>query len=138
MLTNSEGLPVIGEGGTPIILQEGMEDVRIGDNGSLLVTRGGAQAVEAQLDVVEAVRPRMLEAVGGNRFRIPDEVEAEGIMAEIAPQDQMMKSGALETSNVNMGTQITEMLMAQRAYQFNAKTISTSDQMMGLVNQLRS
>lgn len=80
----------------------------------------------------------MLEAVGDNRFRIPDGVNTQGIMEEVVPGESEVQSKTLETSNVDVSKQMTEMLMAQRAYQFNAKAISTGDQMMGLINQLRS
>lgn len=138
LLTNNEGNPVMGEDGSPITIDDGFDGLSITENGGISITRGEQQVVEAQIDVVEAIRPRILEATGENRFRIPDEVPANGIFADVAFNDQQMQSQTLEASNVDMSKELTDMLMAQRAYQFNAKSISTSDQMMGLVNQLRS
>jgi len=43
----------------------------------------------------------------------------------------------LEQSNVDFSKQITDMMMTQKSYQFNARTISMGDQMLGLINQLR-
>ncbi|SIS41306.1 flagellar hook-basal body protein [Salimicrobium flavidum] len=142
LLTTSEGHPVLGNDGEEILIEENFEGVDIREDGSFLVTRDGEQEVEAQLDVIEAVRPRMLEAVGGNRFRLPDTEElgfdADEILAFVAEEDRSMQSGTLEASNVDIGQQMTEMMTMQRAYQFNARSLSTSDEMMGLVNQLRS
>ncbi|TGB01637.1 flagellar hook-basal body protein [Halobacillus salinus] len=138
LLSDSNGNPVIGEGGEPIALDDGIDGIAITDQGGISVTRGEQQVIEAQIDVVEAVRPRILEATGENRFRIPDNIEVDGIFADVAFNDQQLQSQTLEASNVDMSKELTDMLMAQRAYQFNAKSISTSDQMMGLVNQLRS
>ncbi|RWZ59146.1 flagellar hook-basal body protein [Halobacillus fulvus] len=138
MLTNADGYPVLGEDGEPILLAENFDGLSIDTNGSILVTRGDEQAAEAQLDVIEAVRPRMLEPIGDNRFRLPEGIDDDGIFADVLATDQQLQSGTLEMSNVDLSKQMTDMLMAQRAYQFNAKSISTSDQMMGLVNQLRS
>ncbi|MFD2922956.1 flagellar hook-basal body protein [Halobacillus naozhouensis] len=137
LLTNADGLPVLGEDGQPIQLTDNMEGMEIREDGAILVTRNGNTAVEAQLGIVEAIRPRVLEAAGSNRFRLPaDEVLAgEGIIENV---DGQIQSGTLETSNVDISKQMTDMLMAQRAYQFNARSISTSDQMMGLISQLRS
>ncbi|WP_242057548.1 flagellar hook-basal body protein [Halobacillus yeomjeoni] len=138
MLTDSEGLPVLDEDGENILINEGFSDIHIQQDGAIVVTRGGDRSVEGQLGVLSAVRPRMLEAVGDNRFKIPDGIEQEGIIEGVPQADIQLQSKALESSNVDLSQQMTEMMMAQRAYQFNAKSISTGDQMMGLVNQLRS
>lgn len=138
VLTNADGLPVIGEDGEAIVLEDNFDDLTINPTGSITVTRGGQQAVEGQIAVVEAIRPRILEATGDNRFRIPVNIQAEGIIEDILPEDTQLQNQTLESSNVDVSKQMTDMLMAQRAYQFNAKSISTGDQMMGLVNQLRS
>lgn len=142
LLTTSEGHPVLGNDGEEILIEENFEDVSIQEDGSFLVTRDGEQEVEAQLDVIEAVRPRMLEAVGGNRFRLPDTeelgFEEDEILDFVADGDRSMQNQTLEASNVDTGRQMTEMMNMQRAYQFNARSLSTSDEMMGLVNQLRS
>src|SRR5699024_8576481 len=93
------------------------------------------------LEIVEAIRPRLLEATGQNYFRLADLEELGYDAADIiqipAEQGNLLKSGALEQSNVDMAKEMTDMLTAQRSYQFNARTISMGDQMMELVNQLR-
>ncbi|MCA1010878.1 flagellar hook-basal body protein [Halobacillus halophilus] len=138
MLTDSEGYPVIGDAGDPIVLENGFAELKINEKGSLVVTRDGQSSVEGQLGVVEAVRPRMLEAAGGNRFKVPSGMEGTGIIAEVSRNETRVQNQSLESSNVDISKQMTDMLNAQRAYQFNAKSISTGDQMMGLINQLRS
>ena len=45
--------------------------------------------------------------------------------------------GTLETSNVDMATEMTNLTQIQRAYQFNSKALTTSDQMMGIVTSLK-
>ena len=45
--------------------------------------------------------------------------------------------GALETSNVNVVSEITNLITAQRAYEMNSKVIESSDEMMRTVTQLR-
>ncbi|QHT48144.1 flagellar hook-basal body protein [Bacillus sp. SB49] len=138
MLTDTNGNPVAGEDGERIVLEDGFQSITLNADGSVVVRRNGAEETAGRLAVVDAVRPRMLEAVGGNRFRIPDGIAADGLVTAVQPGETVLKSGTLETSNVDVSKQMTDMLMAQRAYQFNAKSISTGDQMMGLVNQLRS
>jgi flagellar hook protein FlgE len=46
-------------------------------------------------------------------------------------------SGELEQSNVDMGTEFTNMIEAERGYQANASTITTADQMMQTVVQMK-
>lgn len=139
MLTTKDGDPVIGTNGQPIRFADGFQDIQIDDNGFINVRNGSNTATVGQLSVVEAVRPRLLEATGNNNFRLPDLAalgfnEAEIIQAVPAS----VKSGTLEMSNVNMGKELTDLITTQRAYQFNARTISMGDQMSGLINQLRS
>ncbi|WP_112182179.1 MULTISPECIES: flagellar hook-basal body protein [Paraliobacillus] len=139
-LTTSDGNSVIGENG-PIVIADGAEDVSISENGAIQVTRNGVVQNEAQLAIVEAIRPQFLESVGNNLFRLPDITDeayvADDIIQGVAFNDIELQSGALESSNVDLATQMTEMMQTQRAYQFNSRTISMSDQMSGLINQIR-
>lgn len=140
MLTTREGHPVLGMNG-PIMINEGFENINIDPNGQVIVRRGNQTEVAGQISVVEAIRPRLLEAVGENTFRLPDLEQLNFNFDEIIqPTDltgNVLKSRTLETSNVDMSQQMTDLIMAQRSYQFNARTISMSDQMQGLINQLR-
>ncbi len=48
-----------------------------------------------------------------------------------------IQQGFLETSNVNIVSQITDLITAQRAYEMNSKVIQTSDQMMTTLSQIQ-
>ena len=48
-----------------------------------------------------------------------------------------LQQGFLETSNVDAVSEITNMITAQRAYELNSKVISTADEMMATISQLR-
>jgi flagellar basal-body rod protein FlgG len=140
MLTNSDGNPVLGING-PIVIDEGFDDITLLPNGEIRVTRGATTEIAGRIAVVEAVRPHLLEATGENLFRLPNLAELGFNIAEIiqpvGQNEQILKSGTLEASNVDMSQEMSELIMTQRAYQFNARTISMSDQMLGLINQLR-
>ncbi|WZB77148.1 flagellar basal body rod C-terminal domain-containing protein [Achromobacter insuavis] len=45
--------------------------------------------------------------------------------------------GHLESSNVQLNEEIVNLMVAQRAYEANAKVVQASDDMLGLVNNLR-
>ncbi|SFE10299.1 flagellar basal-body rod protein FlgG [Lentibacillus persicus] len=140
MLATKDGHPVLGENG-PIIIEEGFDAITIDPDGQISVQRGNVNENAGNLAVTEAVRPQLLEASGDNTFRLPDLDELAFDFAEImqpaGQNSEILRSGALEQSNVDIGSQMTDLLNAQRSYQFNARTISMGDQMMGLVNQLR-
>lgn len=141
MLVTKDGHPVLGANG-PIVIEPGFDSIQIQDNGQIIVSRNGQTETAGSLSVVEITRPRILEAAGNNMFRLPDLAALGYAFGEIvqAPAniDGMLKSGALEQSNVDIAEQMSELILTQRSYQFNARTISTSDQMMGLINQLRT
>ncbi|WP_226581380.1 flagellar hook-basal body protein [Halobacillus litoralis] len=138
MLTDANGYPVAGEDGGNIEFEDDFNEITIRENGAVVVERGDQQVVEGRLNVIEATRPHLLSFVGENRFRIPNGSDPANLIEEVQAENVTMQSGTLEESNVDTAHQMTELMMAQRAYQFNAKSITTGDQMMGLVNQLRS
>jgi flagellar hook protein FlgE len=45
-------------------------------------------------------------------------------------------SGSLEQSNVELSEQLTDLIVAQRAYQANTRVISTSDELLEQLNNL--
>ena len=49
----------------------------------------------------------------------------------------ILRQGYLESSNVDIVRQITDLIQAQRAYEMNSKAIETADQMMSSANQIR-
>ena len=49
-----------------------------------------------------------------------------------------LMQGYTEASNVDPVTEITALIVAQRAYEMNSKVISTADNMLGVANQVKS
>lgn len=141
MLTTGDGNPVLGQNG-PITIPNGFDNIMINDGGQIIVERGNQQEVAGEIAVVQVNRPQVLESAGQNMFRLPDlnafNINFGDVIQPLGAQNNLVQSGMLEQSNVDIAEQMSDLLMAQRAYQFNASTISTSDQMLGLINQLRS
>ena len=78
-----------------------------------------------------------MEAIGDNLFL---ETPASGSPSVGTPGSTGfggIEQGALETSNVNVVAEITNLITAQRAYEMNSKVIQASDEMMSSVTQLR-
>jgi len=83
------------------------------------------------------VNPAGLEAIGDNLFL---ETDASSTPTTGTPgQDEFgaLRQSALEQSNVNVVAEITQLITAQRSYEMNSNVISTSDEMLQTVSQLR-
>lgn len=96
-----------------------------------------------RIQMVRPERPQYLQEIGDNLYAVPDGLDRNAIVKpSTQPQSEledgyMLRQGFLEQSNVTMADEMTELLMVQRAYQMSSRAISSSDTMMGLVNNLR-
>ncbi|MDP1629932.1 MAG: flagellar basal-body rod protein FlgG [Caulobacter sp.] len=115
-------------------------DVTISKSGQIQITKAGAPAPEiaGQLELATFVNETGLEAMGDNLFM---ESGASGPATTGTPGSvgvgQLMQ-GYLEASNVDAVTEITSLIVAQRAYEMNSKVISTADEMLQAANQVKS
>ncbi len=78
-----------------------------------------------------------LEAQGDNLFM---QTSASGNAVTGTPASPGFGSvmqGFIETSNVNVVSEITNLITAQRAYEMNSRVITTSDQMLSTLTNLR-
>ena len=146
MLVTSEGFPVLDENENPIIIDQGFKDIKISENGTVTVVPNDQNGLPQQfnLSVVEVQRPQLLESKGGNLLGLPNleelNIEQQDVLTFMIDDERAqikLQQGALEQSNVDLTVEMSELLNTQRSYQFNAKSISIADQMMGLVNGIR-
>jgi flagellar basal-body rod protein FlgG len=78
-----------------------------------------------------------MEAIGNNLFQ---QTAASGQPSDSTPGAVgygTILQGYLETSNVNVVSEITDLISAQRAYEMNSKVIQASDQMLQTTNQMK-
>ncbi|MGH1403519.1 MAG: flagellar basal-body rod protein FlgG [Alphaproteobacteria bacterium] len=113
--------------------------IDINAEGEVLITLTGATAPTnlGQIQMADFINPAGLEAIGNN-FHL--ETAASGSpLTGIANQEQFgpIEQGALESSNVDVVTEMTNLISAQRAYEMNSNVISTSDEMLQTMSQLR-
>ena len=90
-----------------------------------------------QVQLFTFMNPAGLEPVGNNRFL---ESESSGDAQQGTPGDEgfgTIQSGWIEQSNVDAISEMVNMIAAQRAYEFNSKSITTSDEMLQTVNGLK-
>jgi flagellar basal-body rod protein FlgG len=136
-LVTSDGNRVMGEDG-PITVPADNQKISIGQNGQVSVTLNNGTVVDSgKLALVDIVRPQLMLAVGQN-FQAPQGVPLNQLLQQVnAGSGNFVQQGALESSNVDISKEMTEMIQTQRSYQFNARSLTMADQMMGLVNGLR-
>jgi flagellar basal-body rod protein FlgG len=146
MLVTSDGNPVLDENNKPIVLPDGFKDITISNNGMLTaIAPDGRAMTSANLGITTILRPQLLQSAGDNVFTMPNlnalninEADAAVNMTGNLRAQIAVTQGALERSNVDLGTELTEMMVTARAYQLNARAISLSEQMLGLINGIRS
>ncbi|ELS5890213.1 flagellar hook protein FlgE [Campylobacter coli] len=112
--------------------------IRVDDKGNILgeFTNGKTFAV-AKIAMASVANNSGLEEIGGNLFKVTAN-SGNIVVGEAGTGGRgEMKTSALEMSNVDLSRSLTELIIIQRGYQANSKTISTSDQMLQTLIQLK-
>jgi flagellar hook protein FlgE len=107
-------------------------------NGVLTATYSNGQTKPAgQLELANFANPQGLEPIGGNGWRQTAASGSPVVGTPGAGSLGVLQAGALEESNVDLTSELVNMITAQRAYQANAQTIKTEDQIMQTIVNLR-
>ena len=113
-------------------------DIKIGENGVITARYSNGQTQAAGMIALADFRNvQGLSPIGGNNWV---ETSASGQAIQGQPGQGKFgatRSGALEESNVDLTAELVNMMTAQRAYQANAQTIKTQDQVMSTLVNLR-
>lgn len=122
-----------------IVIPQDAVDVTINASGEVLVKLDGQVNPQnvGQIQLSTFSNEAGLEAIGQNLFL---ETPASGAPVQGVPSTPGygdVLQGFLESSNVNIVSEITDLISAQRAYEMNSKVIKASDEMLGTVNQIR-
>lgn len=121
VLENGDGLPVIGQAG-PITVPLGTQ-ISFGSDGSVLASDpqapGDQPVVVGRIKLASPQGSALLKGID-TFLRVPD--------GGVLPDDPTasIQSGALESSNVNTATTLTEMIEAQRAFEQRSKIIASA------------
>ena len=113
--------------------------VTVDTTGQVIVKQDGQTqtSVKGQLKLATFPNDAGLEARGGNLFM---ETPASGQPTTQPPGQPgfgTVLQGYLETSNVNVVSEVTNLIGAQRAYEMNSKVIQASDEMLSTINQMK-
>ena len=115
-----------------------LTSINISNDGMVMASySNGVTRSEAQVALANFRNPQGLLAVGGNNW-VESFDSGPAVLGK--PGDGnfgALRSGALEDSNVDLTAELVNMMTAQRAYQANAQTIKTQDQVMSTLVNLR-
>ena len=139
--TSTGALPpvVTGTKAQPIRIPTNAKSMSVAQDGKVtFVDSTGVLRYAGQLVMVKFPNPGGLDKVGGNYYT--DSANSGKPFYSVATEQGMGKieSGFLEMSNVDLSEEFTEMIVAQRGFQANTRIITTSDEILQeLVNLKR-
>ncbi|MFW5716378.1 MAG: flagellar hook protein FlgE [Spirochaetota bacterium] len=126
-----------------IVRQDGyglgyLEDFRIDQSGVITgIYSNGTNRALGQLALASFVNPGGLEKSGENDYVVTINSGDPLVDAPGAAGKGSIIAGTLEMSNVDLAEQFTDMIVTQRGFQANSRTIQTSDQMLQEVLTLK-
>ncbi|MEB6112953.1 flagellar hook-basal body protein [Kurthia gibsonii] len=144
-LVNSDGYDVANSNGRSIRFDKDVSDITVTPDGTMNVTFADGSRENVELGIAQVSKPNLLKQDEDKYLRYSDDIAAqypnEGDIANlIVGNDRAqisVEGGALESSNVDLSKEMSELINTQRSYQMNARTITMADQMLGLINGMR-
>jgi len=140
-LTTADGYPVLNTDGEPIEFEGNfMPDKLVVDTMGQVgyMTDEGVEDLGMTMGIVQFRNAAGLDAIGGNYYKTTS-ASGEALFEvddEELEQSKIMQR-SLEASNVQVVDEMVKMIIAQRAYELSSKAIQTSDDMLGLANNLK-
>ncbi len=134
-LTNADGYQLSAR----VQISNDTEEILIEADGRVLAqVAGSSDLVEmGSLELARFVNPAGLTPQGDNLY-IPSDKSGDALY-NIPGEDGAgtLSQGFLEASNVNLVEELTNLILAQRAYEINSKVVQASDELLSIVNNLR-
>ncbi len=134
-IVNSDGYKMLPE----IVVPEDATAINIGTDGIVTVIQPGQPAATqiGQVNLTNFINPAGLHATGDNLFL---ETDSSGQPTDGIPSIDglgSIRQGFVEQSNVQLVVELTDLITGQRAYDANSKVITTSDEILQTVNNLK-
>ncbi|MEK5642026.1 flagellar basal body rod protein FlgG [Paenibacillus rhizosphaerae] len=142
-LVTSDGMFVCDSDGTPITLQAETVSFSISQDGTIIQKLAdGTTDNGTIIGVGKVTNPEGLEKIGGNLYRMTLNANDGGTLTPTTGNDADAGTGAivagqLEMSNVDLTGEFTEMIVAQRGFQANSRIITTSDEVLQEIVNLK-
>lgn len=134
-IVNSDGYKLLPE----IVVPDDATDISIGTDGLVTAIQPGqTQGTQiGQITTINFINPAGLHSLGDTLYL---ETEASGVPIEDTPGLNglgTLRQGFVELSNVQLVVELTELITGQRAYEADSKAITTSDEMLQTVVNLK-
>lgn len=141
--TNDQGQVVTEDGylvQPGLTIPENTTSISIGKTGVVQVTLGGQTQAQTigQIELATFMNEGGLDAIGDNLLLETGASGPANVAAPGTPGFGTLLQNYTESSNVDAVSEITSLIVAQRAYEMNSKVITTADQMLQATSQLRS
>lgn len=142
-LLTPDGMRVLDVGNTPIVVNPEATAYSISKDGFIMQTLpDGTTEQGQQIGIAKISNPSGLEKIGGNLYRMTMNANPEGTFEPVTANSAEAGTGAiisgeLEMSNVDLTGEFTEMIVAQRGFQANSRIITTSDEVLQEVVNLK-
>lgn len=144
-LVNSDGYQVADANGQPITFPDDVSQFTMNSDGSLVASYENGTTLSFQLGISSLQKPQVMEQLqGGTYIGLPENLDELGyteqqILTNLQGANRQVgiQKGALEMSNVDLSKEMTNLIQAQRSYQFNTRAVTIADQMLGLINGIR-
>lgn len=137
-ITTSDGYPVLDSMGEDIIIDDiDISKLYVSESGELsYVDEDGVTILLGQrIGLARFENKNGLESIGKNYY-VSTPASGEPIIEDEGTQS-ILYQGFLESSNVKVVEEMVKLIIAQRAYEINSKAIQSSDEMLGIANNLR-
>lgn len=113
------------------------EELSIDENGVIWGKINGSFEDFGQIVLTVFPNPSGLHAIGSNLYRETPQ-SGEGIQVEPGEEGAgSVLSGYIEKSNVEIVSEMVNLIVAQRAFELNSKSVETADQMWAIANNIR-
>ena len=115
-----------------------LETFSLGDDGTITgVYSNGLRKSIGQLALASFANPGGLTKAGNSAYRVGDNSGDPNVGVAGAGGRGTLSAGALEMSNVDLSQEFTGLIIAQRGFQANSKVITTSDQILQDLVQMK-
>jgi flagellar hook protein FlgE len=115
-----------------------LETFKIDQSGTITgVYTNGSNRTIGQIALASFTNPGGLEKAGDNTYQSSNNSGTANVSASGTAGKGKILAGTLEMSNVDLAEQFTDMIVTERGFQANSRTITTSDQMLQELLQLK-
>ncbi len=134
-LVTGDGLPLDGN----ITIEAGinLDSITIGSNGTISAVRNGQSEELGRIQLFRFPNPAGLSSLGGNLFAALTNASGDEIAGTPGQNGfGSLRQGFVESSNVEVVTELVGLITAQRAYEVNARAIRAGDEMLSTTAQI--